>query len=166
MPLGRILSRNIALMTELLPFDVRPKNATFMWSRAKTSLMLLILKTKLRNASVSALSTMSPWPWLSASPGECKGYDLLSNHRHRLTFNEVCRLRNIIADVSEDIVNVLLGFHENLERWVDVVWVSSVCVHQRVITRSRNHRHSAIQIRCHLFTVLCRSDDARECVQG
>lgn len=29
-PLGRILSFNMAFITELLPFDVRPKNATFM----------------------------------------------------------------------------------------------------------------------------------------
>lgn len=35
-PDGRIFSRNIALMTELLPFDVRPKKATFMWSRLRT----------------------------------------------------------------------------------------------------------------------------------
>lgn len=45
MPLGRILSRNIALMTELFPFDVRPKNATFIWFRAKTSRMLFIFNT-------------------------------------------------------------------------------------------------------------------------
>lgn len=60
-PLGRILSLSIALITELLPFDVRPKNATFMWSLASTSRMLLIFSTKLRKVSVSALSTMSSW---------------------------------------------------------------------------------------------------------
>lgn len=167
MPLGKILSRNIALitfniskdskvnvvrmlknekLTELLPFDVRPKNATFMWSRASTSRMLLILNTKLRNASVSALSTMSPWPWLSARAGIENEFSL-----HRiiswvikwfLTFDEARRFHNIVADITKNIINVFLSFHEDLKWWVNVLKLTRVCVDQGVVI-SGNHRCSA-----------------------
>lgn len=62
-----------------------------------------------------------------------------------LTFNEARRLDNIVADVSEDVVYVFLGFDEDLKRRVDIVQLASVCVHQRFVI-SRYHRCAARQV--------------------
>lgn len=67
-----------------------------------------------------------------------------------LTFNECRRLNNIIADIPENIIYVLLSLYEDLKRGVDVVQLSCVRVHQRVVTIASDHRHSAIQVSCHI----------------
>lgn len=61
------------------------------------------------------------------------------------TFNEVRRLDHIVADISEDVINVLFCLDEDLQRRVYVVG-SSIRVHERVVSVTSDHRHAAVQV--------------------
>lgn len=72
-------------------------------------------------------------------------FSKLSSH----TLNKVRRLSNIVADLSEDVVDVLLGLHEDLQRWVHVLFLSRVSIHQRVVAIRCDVGESALEVSGH-----------------